>query len=67
MIVFSEPKLLPLIPLLPIIPEKGAVIVLDDNLAITSPLLTFLPKLICSNNSSFLILKEAVLLLKEVQ
>ena len=41
MIVFSEPKLLPLIPLLPIIPEKGAVIVLDDNLAIISPLLTF--------------------------
>ena len=44
MIVFSEPKLLPLIPLLPIIPEKGAVTVLDDNLAITSPLLTFFAK-----------------------
>ena len=56
MIVFSEPKLLSLIPLLPITPEKGAVIVLDDNLAITSPLLIFILKLIGSNNSFFFIL-----------
>ena len=55
-IVFSDPKLLPLIPLLPSTPANGAVIVLEANLAITSPLLTFVLKLIGSNNSFFLIL-----------
>ena len=55
MIVFSEPKLLPLIPLLPITPAKGAVIVLVDNLAIISPFLTVLLKLMGSSSSFFLI------------
>ena len=67
MIVFSEPKLLPLIPLLPTTPAKGAVIVLVDNLAIISPFLTVLLKLMGSSSSFFLILYDEVLLLKEVQ
>ena len=45
----------------------GAVIVFDDNLAMTSPLLTLVLKLIGSNNSSFFILNDEVLLLNEVQ
>ena len=54
-------------PLFPITPEKGATIVFVESLAITSPFLTFLLKLIGSNNSFFLILKDKVLLLRDVQ
>ena len=65
--VFSEPKLLPLIPLLPITPANGAAILYVESFAIISPLLTFLLKLIGSNNSFFFILNDKVLLLSEVQ
>ena len=52
---------------MPITPANGAAILFVESFAIISPLLTFLLKLIGSNNSFFLILYETVLLLKEVQ
>ena len=64
MIVFSDPKLLPLMPLLPITPAKGAVMVFVDSLAIMSPLLTLLLKLIGSNNAQ--IYKEVYNYLSEM-